>query len=150
MEEVEEQRESPPAEAEMAKDASKTITEEVLEFQEHKKEVEEQNKEESKKKAKPKRNIDLTKLNEFKDKIKKEFALTEEVDSNGCPVLYYKDTTPYILKLLPRKNCWYGVYREVPEEDNKRRAFRVNSEQDEKKHYDFIEKIITVNNKENE
>ena len=117
------------------------VTEELVKMQEKKQEKKEQSKEI--KKEKP--GIDMSKLNAFKDKVIKEFGLEEKVDNHGCSGLYYKGFI--VLKLLPRKNCWYGVWREVPKDDNKWRAFRVKDEQGEKETYDHIKLFIQTNSK---
>jgi len=109
-------------------------------IQESKEEKEPEVKEE---KPKTKTTIDLTKLNNFKSKIIKEFGLTESMDSNGCYVMKYDGLL--VFKLLPRKNCWYGVWREVPEDNNKWRAMRVYNEDDEQTHYNHIKLFIEAN-----
>lgn len=87
--------------------------------------------------------IDLSSMNNFKDKITKEFGLTERLDSNGCSGMYYNDFL--VLKLLPRKNCWYGVWREVPEDGNKWRTFRVTNPDEENIHYEHIRQFVKTN-----
>ena len=91
----------------------------------------------------PKSTIDLTKLNAFKEKTIKEFGLVEHIDSHGCCGLYYNDFI--ILKLLPRKNCWYGVWREIPEQGNKWRAIRVHNQEEENAIYEHIKLFIETN-----
>jgi len=130
--ETEETPLSTPIEAE---DSIETITEEIKEIQEKK---------ESKVITKPE--LDLSVLNTFKDKIIKEFGLTEKIDVHGCYGLYYNDYI--VLKLLPRKNCRFGVWREVPEKDNKWRAFRINTDEEEQKVINHIKLFIETNSKE--
>jgi len=92
-------------------------------------------------KARPVR--DVTKLNVFKDKVVKDFGLTETTDNNGCSVLKFDGFL--VCKLLPRTNCFFGVWREDPAEDNKWKAFRVYSEEDEQTTYDHIKEFVKVN-----
>ena len=96
---------------------------------------------EVKERPKPKR--DVTKLNAFKEKVIKEFGLTESLDANGCTALKFEGFL--IMKLLPRANCWYGVWREDPAEGNKWRAFRVWSEKEETETYNHIKEFVKVN-----
>jgi len=125
-----------------AVEEEKSITDEIREMQEKKMQPQEEVK-----KEKPKRNIDLTKLNTFKTKLKEHFGLKEKEDKHGCYALYYNR---YILiKLLPRKNCWYGVWKEMPEENNKWRAIRVYSQEDEDAVYDHVKKLVEINSKTN-
>ena len=146
MEEIEKELEevpSEPTEADLAEEASKAITEELEAVEEKKEEIKEEKVEEPVPEPKPKSTIDLTKLNAFKEKAIKEFGLTEHIDSHGCSGLYYNDFI--ILKLLPRKNCWYGVWREIPEQGNKWRAVRVHNQEEENVVYEHIKLFIETN-----
>lgn len=139
-EELEEEN-SEPTEAEDVQEPEGTVTEQMQKFQEKKAKIEESKKE--KPTPKPKAEIDLSKLNAFKTKIVKEFGLIEKIDSHGCFALYYKDFI--VLKLLPRKNCWYGVWREVPEEGNKWHAFKIKDQAEENKVSAHIKLFIKTN-----
>jgi len=135
-------------EAEQAEEANKSVTEELKQMRKMKetiKESKEKEPEQPEKELKPKTKttIDLTHLNTFKSKIIKDFGLTESIDSNGCYVMKYDGLL--VFKLLPRKNCWYGVWREVPEDKNKWRAMRVYNEDDEQTHYNHIKLFIEAN-----
>ena len=135
-----------PTESEEIQEATKTATEELQAMQEKKAnaEVEEETAPaEPTPATKPKSTVDLTKLNAFKEKITKEFGLSEKIDSNGCITLYYKEMI--VLKLLPRKNCRFGVWREEPEEDNKWKAFRINTDAEEQQTVDHIKLFIDAN-----
>jgi len=123
---------SSPIEAE---ESIETITEEIKEIQEKKEIIKE---------SKPE--LDLSVLNAFKDKITKEFGLTEKIDVHGCFALYYNEFI--ILKLLPRKNCRFGVWREVPENENKWKAFRIKTDEEEQETIDHIKLFIKTNAEE--
>ena len=135
MEELEEET-STLTEADQAIEANKSVTEELKAFKEHKEAIkEEQESKEKEKEIKPKKksSIDLTKLNAFKSKLISELNLEESIDSNGCFVMKYNGIL--IFKLLPRKNCWYGLWTEIPQENNKWRAVRVYSADEEEAYF---------------
>jgi len=151
---VEEKETSEPTEAEKQSKGAMEVTEEVVQFQKEKEQIEkekeqeqDEEKVESKPKTKPvKKEIDLTHFNAFKEKITKEFGLTSKVDGAGHHLMYYKDFL--VVKLLPRKNWWFGICREVPEQDNIWKAFRIHNEEEIKPHYEHIKKFIEVNKQE--
>ena len=82
-------------------------------------------------------------LDEFKLKIVNEFGLSSSVDSHGCFKIKYNNHL--ILKLLPRKNCRFGVWREIPEEDNKWKAQRIKTDEEEETIINHIKEFIKVN-----
>ena len=86
---------------------------------------------------------DISKLIEFRDRVIKDFSLTEKIDKDNNHCLYFNGFL--VLKLLERKSWWYGVCREIPEKDNIWRAFRVKSTEDEKSHYDHIKTFVKIN-----
>jgi len=83
------------------------------------------------------------KLRAFMDKICKDFNVTTAPDGEDCWKVKF-DEFP-VLKLLSRANCWFGVWREDPTEDNKWRAFRVWSEKEEQETYEHIKEFIRIN-----
>ena len=90
------------------KASAKTVSEEIQAFQEKKAQLKKENP--TTKTSKGPKTIDMSSLETFKSKAIKEFGLTEKMDKNGCYGLYFKDMI--VLKLLPRKNCLFGVWRE--------------------------------------
>ena len=88
---------------------------------------------------------DTAKLDAFKSRLIKDFGLNEKVDSHGCVQMKLKSFN--VLKLLPRKG-WYGVWREDPAQDNKVHSFRVTSDEDEQTHYEFVKDFVKVNSEE--
>ena len=149
-EELEENNISEPTEAEETTPTPMEVTKEVVDFQKKKEEIKQSNdnpvKKEHVKKEPVKKELDLTHFNAFKDKIVKDFGLECRIDSAGHHCLYYKEFL--VLKLLPRKNWWYGVCREVPEQDNIWKAFRVYNEEDQKTHYEHIKEFVKINSGE--
>lgn len=96
------------------------------------------------KKVKPP--VDMKLLNHFKNKLIKDFGLTESKESSGNIVLKYNKFL--MIKLLPRRNCRFGVCREVPEEVNKWKAFKVSTDEEEQKVYNHVKKLVKLNKPE--
>jgi len=123
------------------------ITNEVVAFQQKKEQLLKERGPPKPKIEKTKPEIDNTHLLKFKEKISKDFNLTCRETKDGKHIMYYKEFK--MIELLPRKQWWYGVCREVPEQDNVWKAFRVNSEKDEQKHYEHLKTLVKINS-ENE
>jgi len=132
------------------------VTQEALQFHKEKEQIEEQRNQEKnnpkpkqeEKPAKPKptkSEIDMSHLNAFKEKIIKEFDLESKVDSAGHHLLYFKNYSGVVIKLLPRKNWLFGICREVPEENNIWKAFRIHKPEEIKPHYEYLKKLAEVN-----
>ena len=141
-------------EAEVAKEANKTILDEMNDLEARKVKAKESLKAfkadasvpEGTPKAPREPTVrDTAQLNAFKSKLIKDFGLNEKIDSHGCVQLKLKNFN--VLKLLPRKG-WYGVWREDPAQDNKTHAFRVASESDEQVHYEFVKDFVKANTEE--
>jgi len=147
------EQEATPSESKEAEDQPEPaidVAKEIAEFQEKKKQIEEQREQEKEQHPKPapkKTEIDMSHFNAFKEKIIKDFELTSKVDSAGHHLMYYKDFL--VVKLLPRKNWWYGICREVPEQDNIWKAFRIHNAKEEQPHYEHIKKFVEINSQEN-
>jgi len=146
-----EEEDSTLTEADQAVEANKSVTEELKAFKDRKealkeeREAEEEQEEEKEEKPKKKSTLDLTKLNAFKSKLIKELGLEESVDSNGCFIMKYNGIL--IFKLLPRKNCWYGLWTEIPQENNKWRAVRVYSAEEEGAYFNHAKELVNLNKK---
>ena len=132
-----------------AKDEQKAIdvTNDVIAFQEEKKKILEERGPPKPKMETTIKEIYNSHLDKFKDKIIKDFGLTSKIDTVGHHCMYFKDFL--VVKLLPRKKWWYGVCREVPEQDNIWKAFRICSEKDEQQHYNHIKTFVDINSKGN-
>lgn len=141
-------------EAEDVQPEPKDTESEILAFHERKeqadkdlKEIKVQNNKEEKK-VKPKPEI-APQLEQFRDKLVKDFGVVAKVEpSSGNTILRYNNFL--IIKLLPRKNCRFGVCREVPEEDNKWKAFRIKTEDEETAVYNHVKKLVELNKPESE
>ena len=142
IDESEEAIQSPPE----AEESTTPVTVLVKEFQELKEKAAEELKEIKESKAVTKPELDISVLTNFKDKVIKEFGLTEKIDVHGCFALYYNGFI--ILKLLPRKNCRFGVWREVPEDKNRWRAFRIKTDEEEQVVLEHIKLFIESNAEE--
>ena len=53
-----------------------------------------------------------------------------------------------MIKLLPRLNCRFGVCREIPEEDNKWKAFKINTNEEQDYVYNHVKKLVELNKPE--
>ena len=143
------------------------VTSHVEEFHKKKLEIEEKKKAEkeqeakenkkSDKKPKPKpveqppekptTPTDPTPLEQFRDKLIKDFGITAKVEpSSGNTILRYNGFL--MIKLLPRKCCRFGVCREVPEEDNAWKAFRINTDEEVEEVYNHVKKLVEINKPE--
>jgi len=136
-------------EAEMAKEANKSVVEEMAEFQERKEAAKETVKafkaDKSVPEGKPQKDApirDTAHLDAFKTKLTNDFGLVEKTDSHGCVQLKLKNKN--VIKLLPRKG-WYGVWRA---DGDKAKAFRVASQEDEDSHYAFVQEFVKSNSTE--
>jgi len=141
-------------EAEMAKEANKSVVDEMVDFQERKEKAKDSVKAFKADKSVPEGTPkapreplvrDTSKLDAFKSKLISEFGLTEKTDSHGCIQLKFKNFN--VIKLLPRKGR-FGVWREDPDQENKVHSFKVISEEDEASHYEFVKAFVEANNKE--
>jgi hypothetical protein len=150
----EEPEEVVEGEAEIAKEANKSVLESMKDMEERKEKAKESIKAfkadtsvpEGTPKAPREPTVrDTARMDTFKSKLIKDFGLNEKVDSHGCVQLKLKNFN--VLKLLPRKG-WYGVWREDPSQDNKTHAFRVASESDEQTHYEFVKDFVKANTEE--
>ena len=84
-----------------------------------------------------------TYLQEFEDKLVKDFNLTVKIDSYGWHQLFFQ--TFKVFELVPRKGFRFGVYREDPAQDNKWKCFRVEKDEDETQHYEFAKEFCKIN-----
>ena len=141
-------------EAEDTQPEKPDLQKEVIAFQERKEQAQadlkkikvENSKEE--KKVKPKPEVSPL-LEQFRDKLIKDFGVVAKVEpSSGNTILRYNKFL--IVKLLPRKNCRFGICREVPEEDNKWKAFRIKTDAEETSVYNHVKKLVELNKPESE
>ena len=141
-------------EAEDTQPEAPDLQKEVAEFHERKevadaeiKKIKTQNNK-AEKKVKPKPEVSPS-LEQFRDKLVKDFGIVAKVEpSSGNTILRYNKFL--IIKLLPRKNCRFGICREVPEEDNKWKAFRIKTEDEETAVYNHVKKLVELNKPEAE
>ena len=149
--ELEEKEDTLPTEADEAQEANKSVTEQLADFKEEKeKSIEERTTtpktepiESKTTETKPKG--DPAKREAFIKKLTDHFGLESTPDQHGCCQLRMKEKGFLIIKVLPRHNCWYGVYREVPENDNKWKAFRIKTQEEEDIVYNHVKTFIKFN-----
>ena len=85
----------------------------------------------------------LSPLRKFEEKLVKDFGLTVKIDKYEWHQLFYKEFK--VFELVPRKGFRFGVYREDPEQNNKWKCFRVETDEDETRHYAFAKEFIELN-----
>lgn len=137
------------------KEANQDVLEEIKKFQERKKMTEEELEEEEEEeqiekkpqeKSKEKKVRDLTKLNEFKDKLVNDFGLKEKQNKRGrCSLLFNEKQ---VLRFIPRTRIWYAIKRKDPEMNNQVQYFKITSQEEEESHYKYVEDFVKSHPKE--
>ena len=65
-------------------------------------------------------------------------------DKNKCPTFIHPVTKKVVVKILPRLNCWYGVWRRIDTNPkSKFKAFRIHNEAEEAEFIDHLREIVT-------
>jgi len=85
------------------------------------------------------------KLDSFIARLKKDFEVEIVPTKNNPNEFNLLFDELWVCGLMPRNKCWYSVWREVAEEDNKRKSCRVLNEKDEQTHYDYIKEFVRLN-----
>ena len=137
-ESVETEQETPPTDEETENVTSTDEIEKIALMEEQPKPVQPP--------VKPKKEkvlIDISAMNIFKDKLVKDFGLTASVEKSGNTILKYNGFL--MIKLLPRRCCRFGVCREIPEQDNIWKAFRINTDEEQEQVYNHVKKLVEVN-----
>lgn len=131
-------------EMEQKKEAQESEEEQVTEEPtvESKEESTEEPVEEKPKKApkeKPKRTYDLAKLNEFKERLVKDFGLEEKTNQRQRTALKFNGKS--IIRLIPRKRIWFAV-KHYDHAMKRVMYYKVTSDADVEDHYKFVKFYI--------
>lgn len=86
--------------------------------------------------------INEEKINAIVEKLKS-MNFEYKLDKHNCHEFRYNKKL--VVKVLPRKGCWYGVWRRVENDLNaKFKAFRIHNENEEAEFIDHVKAIVNL------